>query len=1195
MAHILHFPDPTTDFSKENFRGGGQSFHFLKKGSLAALLMLICTWLNAQTETLVNKTWEYSFGVPNDYEWAASALDNNGNLITAGHTALDATNTELILNKQDADGNVLWQEEFKIGDDTKNGGVALAIDANNNIYVAGVTSTSGDTEDFDFLILKYDSTGTKLWHQTFDGPGSGMDVPTGIISDASKVYVCGASRGTGTGIDYWALKLAASDGSLTWQKRYDYAGLDDYPANMALDDSGNIVLTGSSAETLLNWEVATVKYAHSAGALIGEERVGNDSLGFAQPSAIVKDPDGNFIITGTTTSNGTHFDIRTIKLKDDLDLLWSEDYDSGSKMDSASAITCDQYGDVFVTGWQLNEQDGSEFLTLKYGSDGTLAWAKKRTVSPQSTVTKSRTIALDNDGGIIMAGGSGNTILVVKYNTNGYVVWEKQLRNPEVVFARPLQLLVNTDNEVFVTAISNKNPGNVYYTYKLNTLQRLSNPVLDSLGNPLYAEDEIIVRFKPGVIRNTFIDNKDLLFGKIEDIFADTIALQALQDLLPESDFEEWPAVKIFPNRTTADTLATTRLGKATHVPDFYHTLLVLASSDYKRIDDAKDIRDTLRDGNLSCFVKFVDINPIVTVDDCEPDDTNYANQGNLHPTMDYPNGHIDMEEAWCIAGASSSNIAVAITDTGIRWSHEDFLDENGNSVVIGGMDYANGTPILANNENDFGDHGTRVASVAGSVRNNATGIAGIAGGSGGGDGIRLIAQRCIDKKFPDPNNSAVFTASDVIQAYDDAISMYGVQVINTSGGFNAIDGATSILFREQVHLANRLGVIICASRGNVISGLPTDWDRIPGTIQDEWVLCIGGTGTDGNYNPECRIGKVIDVAAPSRWQLTRSAQNYIPNTTTPSDQAYGGISFTSGATPHATGLAAIMLNYSSTPLVQDDVEYIIQASATDVESTGYDALTGHRRISAGEALKMIEEPLCNVFHFGTDDDPDTRDSELIEEDISLELTEPYTTDAGLSFDMGAYTADVYKVTATVSHSLPSGFDVAHSWERHSASTVFDLYVPGAPNTLVPIEIVKFDGSPTQTTAVVEGYVYYLKNSDCSIEGWIPASPEDAELTYSLIGCSVNATDAPSAISFIVFPNPVSGQLTVNTPAILGAGFQSIAIHDFSGREVLYANGAKFPKHSTSIQLDVSDLPPGIYACVLTTSEKLLTTKFIKQ
>lgn len=720
--------------------------------------------------------------------------------------------------------------------------------------------------------------------------------------------------------------------------------------------------------------------------------------------------------------------------------------------------------------------------------------------------------------------------------------------------------------------------------------------VFDEQNEPSHLKGETIVRFKPGVLKTSFIDNMDLRYGLAGEVFQDKDCLGTMAEVLSANDLGNWVVAKIHRNMTTADSLATTRLSKVIKVPDFYNTIVLMAPKEYGAIEGEYAISDSLESADLLCCIRYAEVNRVVTLDDCEPNDPLYETQGNLHPNEEYTDGHINMEPAWCIAGGGSSNVKVAIIDSGIRWSHEDFGDGTfSGSVIVDGKDYGTGAHISTDNNNDSFDHGTRVASVIGSIRNNAIGVAGIAGGSGSADGVRLIAQKAV---YP----GLEMSIDKLIEAFGDAVDEYSVHVINCSGGYNDPIYSLSdydIALREKLHHANRMGVIICASRGNSLSGEPENTPRNPATAQDEWVLCVGGTGTDGNYNPECRFGGPMDIAAPSRWQLTRSAQNYITGTSQASDQAYGGISFTSGATPHAAGLAALMVGYyesTGTPLVQEDIEYIIQASATDVGDFGYDAETGYGRINAGVALQMIEQPMCNVYHFGTDVNPHSRIQQLVGENVIIELDEPFTTEEGQVFDKGIYSADVYKVTATVTHPLPANAQLNHFWARHSSSTVFKLYgTSGGQNVLRPVEHATVIGTPTQSIAVLEGYVYYLKNSSCSIEGWIPASPENAQLTYSVIGCLTTGTEEAAANMLNLFPNPASGQISVSLPQ--GArwdNFDGLSILDFSGRQVISAKGIEQASSNPTITLDVGHLPSGFYTCVVRWQGHTFSTKFMK-
>ncbi len=310
--------------------------------SIIILNVLLSAALFSQSQNLVNKVWEESFGQPNEYDWAASTIDNNGDLITVGHSTINQNSTKLLIEKRQASGTAIWEANFEATPNTKNYGTAITSDDFGNIYVTGVNNIDGSLGKNDFLLLKYDTNGNVIWSKLVDGSGQGDDIPVDIILDGfGFIYITGVSLGNGSEMDYFTLKLHSTNGNTIWQKRYNYNNLHDIPVDISFDQLGNILVTGTSAESLTNWEIAVVKYTPT-GTLIGEERFGNVSNGFDQPSALDKDADGNLFITGTTTTDGVSFDIKTLKLDSDLNLLWSTTFDGG-QVDSVSAIQIDSY------------------------------------------------------------------------------------------------------------------------------------------------------------------------------------------------------------------------------------------------------------------------------------------------------------------------------------------------------------------------------------------------------------------------------------------------------------------------------------------------------------------------------------------------------------------------------------------------------------------------------------------------------------------------------------------------------------------------------------------------------------------------------------------------------------------------------------------------------------------------------------
>jgi Beta-propeller repeat len=92
-------------------------------------------------------------------------------------------------------------------------------------------------------------------------PGNDIDEAAAIaIDDSGNVYVTGKSIGTNTFFDFATVKYD-SGGQEDWVVRYNgLENLDDSAAAIAVDDSGNVYVTGSSYVNL-NYDYTTIKYA----------------------------------------------------------------------------------------------------------------------------------------------------------------------------------------------------------------------------------------------------------------------------------------------------------------------------------------------------------------------------------------------------------------------------------------------------------------------------------------------------------------------------------------------------------------------------------------------------------------------------------------------------------------------------------------------------------------------------------------------------------------------------------------------------------------------------------------------------------------------------------------------------------------------------------------------------------------------
>ena len=137
---------------------------------------------------------------------------------------------------------------------------AIAVDNGGNIYVTGHSDTSGSGADY--ATVKYDALGVEQWVAQYDGPDFGWDRAYAIALDAAgNIYVTGYSDGSGPEIDYATVKYDAL-GVEQWVARYNGPGNDwDGATAIALDDAGNIYVTGYSVGSDTDYDYATIKYS----------------------------------------------------------------------------------------------------------------------------------------------------------------------------------------------------------------------------------------------------------------------------------------------------------------------------------------------------------------------------------------------------------------------------------------------------------------------------------------------------------------------------------------------------------------------------------------------------------------------------------------------------------------------------------------------------------------------------------------------------------------------------------------------------------------------------------------------------------------------------------------------------------------------------------------------------------------------
>ncbi len=331
-----------------------------------------------------------------------------------------------------------------------------------------------------------------------------------------------------------------------------------------------------------------------------------------------------------------------------------------------------------------------------------------------------------------------------------------------------------------------------------------------------------------------------------------------------------------------------------------------------------------------------------------------------------YAGSDIDLEPAWKIT-AGTPNVIVDVVDEGADANHVDLaanmwvnqaelnglpgVDDDGNGYVddIHGYNFADNTNVISP-----GDHGTHTSGTIAAVNNNGIGVCGIAGGTGNGDGARIM-------------NSQIFGASSGNGATTAAAIVYGANngavISQNSWGYTTPDAydqavldAIDYFIAEAGRDVNgnqtgpmNGGVVIFAA-GNSNSSDP----YYPGYYPN--VIAVGATTAYDNRASYSNFGDWVDISAPGGDEndtLANISQQMVVSLF--ANNQYGYMAGTSMATPHVSGVAALIVSqFGKMGFTNQDLKNRLLNSVHPfiAMDPAYNGLMGSGRLDAAKALQ---------------------------------------------------------------------------------------------------------------------------------------------------------------------------------------------------------------------------------------------------
>jgi len=306
------------------------------------------------------------------------ATDSSQNIYVTGTTqTFGGEDYDVFLQKYTSSCNILYTLQWGgAGNDIPRG---IAVDSEDNVYIAGTTnsfSSSGQTQIF---LLKYDPEGELQFSVTWGGIKN--DYGAGVAVDpAGNVFVVGTANSYNSGASDVVLLKYDSNGNLLYQRTWG-GTLDSYGTGLAIDGAGYVYVTGYtyglgptpgiSALVLLKFD--------QNGNVIFQKTWGGVKDDFG--TAIAVDLDGNVYVAGYTKSYGMSPNVPSallLKYDQSGNLLFQKVW-GGNREDYAYGIAVDNLENVYVTGYTFSfgpNSKGASFFILKYDTSGNLQYEK---------------------------------------------------------------------------------------------------------------------------------------------------------------------------------------------------------------------------------------------------------------------------------------------------------------------------------------------------------------------------------------------------------------------------------------------------------------------------------------------------------------------------------------------------------------------------------------------------------------------------------------------------------------------------------------------------------------------------------------------------------------------------------------------------------------------------------------------------
>ncbi|GIL18516.1 MAG: hypothetical protein BroJett040_22670 [Oligoflexia bacterium] len=350
-----------------------------------------------QSIAMTAETWICSFSNYGGSSYRSNACDADGNIYVVGSVPVNGN--DVCLTKLNKYGVLQWQRS--LGSVTQTDyGYCVALDSVGNIYLGGMAFVGGNS---DYLLIKYNSSGTFQWYRTLGGAGG--ESICSICIDASNNILCvGATGSAGAGSTDGFIVKYNSAGSVLWQYAYGGTAGDGFNC-MAMSSTGNLYICGSTSSKGAGGSDGLIAKFDSNFNVIWARTLGLSTTDMLKSVAV--DSSENIVVVGETIVSSTT-NMLIAKYNSSGALLWQRGFGGDGGTERCTSVAVDSFGDIYIAGYTeyvyLNNWD---VIVAKFSADGVLQW--QRAISTGSA-DMLPTITIDLDGYMVISMSTGTVL-----------------------------------------------------------------------------------------------------------------------------------------------------------------------------------------------------------------------------------------------------------------------------------------------------------------------------------------------------------------------------------------------------------------------------------------------------------------------------------------------------------------------------------------------------------------------------------------------------------------------------------------------------------------------------------------------------------------------------------------------------------------------------------------------------------------